>query len=378
MMVSDSVLETDPNSSAGQDRILESRFEPAKFFANRHLMTIAAALWPRRFPIYLKASVEPHLIEVAPGSRVLAEVNLQSDLAPGAGKNLVVVVHGLEGSSNSPYMQGVAVKALLAGFSVLRLNLRNCGGTEELTDTLYNAGMSDDLIAVAEWARKKWGFERIFFVGFSLGGNIVLKAAAELASCKQDENRDLFSSLAAVCAVSPSVDLERSVDRLDCGLNRIYQVTFMRSLREKLKRKAALFPRRYPLAPLKKIRTVKQFDETYTAPDGGFDSAGHYYEQCSSLSRLGDIRTPGLIIAALDDPLVPSASFEEADLLSGPVRLLSPLHGGHGGFLSVLSGDSGKASTICNNRPSVDGGLKDRFWAEDRVIEFCLATCEPS
>ena len=378
MMVSDSVLETDPNSSAGQGRILESRFEPAKFFANRHLMTIAAALWPRRFPVYLKASVEPHLIEVAPGSRVLAEVNLQPDLAPGDGKNLVVVVHGLEGSSNSPYMQGVAVKALLAGFSVLRLNLRNCGGTEELTDTLYNAGMSDDLIAVAEWARKKWGFERIFFVGFSLGGNIVLKAAAELASCKQDENGDLFSSLSAVCAVSPSVDLERSVDRLDCGLNRIYQVTFMRSLREKLKKKAALFPRRYPLAPLEKIRTVKQFDETYTAPDGGFDSAGHYYEQCSSLSRLGDIRTPGLIIAALDDPLVPSASFEEADLLSGPVRLLSPLHGGHGGFLSVLSGDSGKASTICNNRPSADGGLKDRFWAEDRVIEFCLATCEPS
>ncbi|HMP54031.1 MAG TPA: alpha/beta fold hydrolase, partial [Candidatus Melainabacteria bacterium] len=333
---------------------------------------------PRRFPVYLKASVEPHLIEVAPGSRVLAEVNLQPDLAPGDGKNLVVVVHGLEGSSNSPYMQGVAVKALLAGFSVLRLNLRNCGGTEELTDTLYNAGMSDDLIAVAEWARKKWGFERIFFVGFSLGGNIVLKAAAELASCKQDENGDLFSSLSAVCAVSPSVDLERSVDRLDCGLNRIYQVTFMRSLREKLKKKAALFPRRYPLAPLEKIRTVKQFDETYTAPDGGFDSAGHYYEQCSSLSRLGDIRTPGLIIAALDDPLVPSASFEEADLLSGPVRLLSPLHGGHGGFLSVLSGDSGKASTICNNRPSADGGLKDRFWAEDRVIEFCLATCEPS
>ena len=158
MVVSDSVLETDSNSNSNalRDRILESRFEPAQFFANRHLMTIAAAIWPRRFPLLLKDSVEQHLVDVAPGSKVLAEVNLLSDSR--AGKNLVVAVHGLEGSGNSPYMQGLAVKALLAGFSVLRLNLRNCGGTEALTDTLYNAGMSDDLIAVAEWARKKWGF----------------------------------------------------------------------------------------------------------------------------------------------------------------------------------------------------------------------------
>lgn len=378
MVVSDSVLETDSNSNSNalRDRILESRFEPAKFFANRHFMTIAAALWPRRFPLSLKDSVEQHLVDVAPGSKVLAEVNLQSDSQ--AGKNLVVAVHGLEGSSNSPYMQGVAVKALLAGFSVLRLNLRNCGGTEELTDTLYNAGMSDDLIAVAEWARKKWGFERIFFVGFSLGGNIVLKAAAELATCKLVENRDLCASLAAVCAVSPSVDLERSVDQLDQGLNRIYQVTFMRSLREKLKKKAARFPERYPLAPLKKLKTVKQFDETYTAPDGGFDSARHYYEQCSSLSKLGDIRAPGLIVASQDDPIVPAASFAEVDLQSGPMRLLLPSHGGHGGFLSLLSGDLDKASTICNNRPHAVDSLKDRFWAENRAIEFCLATSESS
>jgi len=378
MMVSDSVLETDSNSNSNalRDRILESRFEPAQFFANRHLMTIAAAIWPRRFPLLLKDSVEQHLVDVAPGSKVLAEVNLLSD--SGAGKNLVVAVHGLEGSGNSPYMQGLAVKALLAGFSVLRLNLRNCGGTEALTDTLYNAGMSDDLIAVAEWARKKWGFERIFFVGFSLGGNIVLKAAAELASSKLAENRDLSASLAAVCAVSPSVDLERSVDQLELGLNRIYQVTFMRSLREKLKNKAARFPERYSLAPLKKLKTVKEFDETYTAPDGGFESARHYYEQCSSLSKLGDIRAPGLIVAAQDDPIVPAASFDEVDLKSGPMRLLLPSHGGHGGFLSLLSGDLDKASTICNNPPHAVGSLKDRFWAENRVIEFCLAASEPS
>ena len=265
---------------------------------------------------------------------------------------LVIIVHGLEGCSTSHYVLGVAKKALAKGMNSMRMNLRNCGGTMHLADSLYNAGMSGDVIEVARRAAEELGYEKIFLVGYSLGGNIVLKAASELA-CK---NPDWLSG---VCAVSPSVDLSFSVDQLAKGMNRIYEITFMRSLRQKIVEKSRIYPDKFKIELLKNVRTVRQFDDVYTAPDGGYDSAQHYYDTCSSLSMIPAIKVPALIVTAKDDPLVPFSTFETIDLPQN-VRILAPDHGGHGAFISELSGGNG------NN-------ISDRFWAEDRAVDFCLA-----
>ena len=149
-------------------------FEPHPLLTNAHLMTIAAALWRRKF--FLPASQE-RLFPVDSKSKLLGHCNWQEGRRVDA--PVLVLVHGLEGSSDSNYMKGIAEKAWAKGFHVIRLNQRNCGGTELLTPTLYNSGMSGDYRAVFEELADQDGFEAIFFAGYSMGGNLVTKMAGE-------------------------------------------------------------------------------------------------------------------------------------------------------------------------------------------------------
>lgn len=350
-------------------------FRPAAFLSDRHLMTIVPSLWPRRFPASLDREKVEHLVDVSETARVKVVVNRpEPDSSSASHRDVgLVLVHGLEGCADSPYMKGVAGKALARGFSVVRLNLRNCGGTEALCDTLYNAGMSEDVTTVASWARRQYGFKKLFLVGFSLGGNLVLKAAAE-----QEAGGDQVERVDGVCAISPSIELEKAVDRLEIGLNRIYQNTFLFSLRQKIKKKHSLFPQRFSLNILDKVKTVKDFDELYTAPDGGYRSARHYYEESSSLSRLNAIKIPGLIISSLDDPIVPGEIFARREHFPDNMQLITPEHGGHGGFLSTMPRDGAAGVTNGKNdgshasAPEVSQVREDRFWAEARAVRFCL------
>ncbi|MCA9802566.1 MAG: alpha/beta fold hydrolase [Cyanobacteria bacterium HKST-UBA02] len=322
-------------------------YSPPLALANPHLMTIAAAAWPRLLRSVV-ARESRRIINVTEQDRVVVALN-----RAGAerSRSLAILVHGLEGDSRSHYMLGLSGKLIEAGIDTARLNLRNCGGTAHLCRTLYNAGMSEDLVVVASTLMAEEGYERIYFHGLSLGGNIVLKAASELGDT---------GWLRGVCAVSPSIDLAASVEALGTGANRIYDLNFVIALKRKLRKKARLFPELFDPGKLSLVTTVRDFDETYTAPDGGYDSAEHYYRSASALPRMASVKAPVLIITAKDDPLVPYRSFAAPVLDRPNIKVIATAAGGHGGFL--LGRGEGQPR---------DKRLKaDRFWAEDQACRF--------
>jgi len=325
------------------------QFFPHPLLQNAHAMTIVPAF--QRSSIGNLSSTERLLIDVSPDSKVLVQLDRPKERR--ADEPLIVLVHGLEASGASPYMLSLADKAVTMGFSAARLNLRNCGDTLHLTPTLYNAGLSQDLIAVVDYLRAQYQFKKVFIIGYSLGGNIVLKAAAELGAAAAER-------ISGACAVSPSIDLKASVVSMERGVNRFYELRFLGGLKDKIRKKAQLFPERFDVSKLKRVTGIRSFDELYTAPDAGFRGADHYYEESSSLAMMDRVSVPTLIIAAQDDPIVPFDAFRDPIFKSNYIKLLCPEHGGHGGFIhKEIEANSSLKS-------------RDRFWAENRVLEFCF------
>lgn len=316
-------------------------FEPHRWLRNKHLMTLAGALLPRRTPGLRRA--DGRLFEVEPGTQLLARCHWQRE--PRRFPTLALV-HGLEGSSESSYMRGLAERAFAAGFNVLRLNQRNCGGTERLTATLYNSGLSADFRAVLFDLMERDRLPQIFFAGYSMGGNLVLKMAGELGPERPTELR-------GVCAVCPTLDLAACVDAIALRENRLYQWHFVRQLKSRMRRKAKLFPAQFALNGMRRVRTVREFDDAITAPHCGYRSAADYYQRASALRAVQRIAVPTLILTAKDDPVVPFASFAAPELAGNPlIRIVAPERGGHCSFISRSAG-------------------AERYWAEARLLEFC-------
>ena len=316
-------------------------FEAHPLLTNGHAMTIAAAFVPRRFDI---PPAEARLFQVDAESQLLGHCHWQ----PGKRKDVpvLVIVHGLEGSSDSNYVRGIAEKAFHRGFHVVRLNQRNCGGTEALTPTLYNSGMSADYRAAFEELSNAGGFEQIFFVGYSMGGNLVTKMAGEYGAA-------VPKALRGVCAVCPALNLAACADALERLDNFFYQRHFVTGLMSRYARKQKMFPGRYHLNGLRPIRTVREFDDLITAPQFGYHDAQDYYENVGAKRVAAQVRVPMLLIAAQDDPFVPYSSFLAAKINENPaIRFVDPEHGGHCGFISKHAGS-------------------ERFWAEQRIVEFC-------
>jgi predicted alpha/beta-fold hydrolase len=319
-------------------------FEPHPLLFNGHLMTIAPALLKRKLDQNFPRGAERRLFQVSADTHLLGHCHWQADRKA---HPTMIVLHGLEGSSESSHVMALAQKAFGAGMNAIRLNLRNCGGSMNLTPTLYNAGLSADLIAAASELRDE-GLPQLMAVGFSLGGNITLKAMGELGM----RGETLF---AAAAAISPSIDLELSVAAIEQPRNRIYEMWFLRTLKEKIKLKQHVFPDRYDLAKLAGVHTLRGFDDTFTAPDGGYGRAANYYHQASALRVIEHIAAPTLIITAKDDPMLPFSMFEQPPLRNPNVTLISTEFGGHAGFVQ---------------RAPEDSPALDLFWAENRVIDF--------
>lgn len=332
---------------------MEHTFKPFPLLINPHLMTLLSALRLPNWDIISKGKLR--LFDVEPQSKIAAYINRNTSNSSSA----IVIVHGLEGSASSPFVVGLADKALRAGIDVIRLNLRNCGGTMHLSPTLYNAGLSADVIAVVQELKERDEIGEIFLAGYSLGGNIVLKAAAELASKGSQY-------IAGVCAISPSLDLPSCVEAMERGINRVYEQHFLMGLKAKLRAKYRLFPDLYNISKLNSVKTLRRFDDLYTAPHGGYGNAENYYRSASALPIADQIRVPTLIIFSHDDPIVPSASFQSAKLRTPYIKLLATGCGGHTGFIQRHR-ESGKFAAIF-----------DRFWAENRVVEFCLTNSKLS
>ncbi len=322
--------------------IQADNFEPHPWLRNGHLMTIAAAWWARTFAL---PAAEGRLFEVDSESKILGHCHWQEGKRREA--PVMVLVHGLEGSSDSNYMRGIAEKAWAAGFHVVRLNQRNCGGTELLTPTLYNSGMSGDYRAVLTELANGDGFERIFFAGYSMGGNLVTKMAGEFGDSAPRQLR-------GVCAVCPAMDLGACADELERWDNYFYEARFVRGLLKRYARKAELFPQRYSKNGFGPIRTVREFDDAITAPQFGFKNAEAYYDSAGAKKVVGQIRVPYLLITAQDDPFVPYEAIRASGAERNPaIRFVAPENGGHCGFVSRHSGN-------------------ERFWAEECVVDFCV------
>lgn len=320
-----------------------SPFAPRPRLTNGHVMTVFAWAARRLFPTL--PAPEARLIRVADDTEVLAHCHWQPERASAP---TVVVLHGLEGSSSVHYMRGMASKAWTAGWNVVLLNQRNCGGTEHLTPGLYHSGLTDDPKAVIRSLMASDGLRDFAVVGYSLGGNLTVKLSAEAA-----DEPDL--PIRASVAVCPTIDLERCVRAIERRSNLVYQLNFVRNLRARMRRKAAAWPGLYDLTPLDRIWTIRKFDDVYTAPHHGFGDASTYYRLASALRIADRIRIPLLIVAAEDDPFVPADQFRADVLRSNPsVSVVITRHGGHCGFV-------GESSPLAGT---------DGYWAEQQAVEF--------
>jgi len=314
-------------------------FDP--LFRNPHLATIAGNFWPRpdserQWP------VEAVVYETEPAVRVLVHSQrpVLNNGAQPTGE--LILVHGLEGSSAAGYARSMVHAALQRGWVTHRFNMRGCGGADELALLGYHAGQTSDLLAVLKERRRASSLP-IFVVGFSLGGNVTLKLAGELAERAGE-------LLAGVCAVSTPIDLAACVTALARPRNFIYQNRFLSRLKDRIRRKNRHAPDVYSLEHLPKIRTIEDFDDHYTARMFGFGTAANYFRTQSSNQFLERIRVPALLIQAKDDPLIPFRVYEHPAFGSNPcLTLLAVEHGGHLGFLS-----RGKA----------------RFWLDGTVLNW--------
>jgi hypothetical protein len=302
-------------------------------------MTLYAWAKPRALPGLPPA--DARYFDVAPDARVLAHCNWQRDRQASP---TLLALHGLEGSSEAHYMRGLAHKAYARGFNVVRLNQRNCGGTEHLSRGLYHSGLTADPRHVLEALRDRDGLRSFVVAGYSLGGNLSLKLAGELGDGALPEVK-------AFAAVSPVIELERCIASIERRENRLYEWNFCRNLQARMRRKARAFPGAFDLSGLWKIWSIRAFDERYTAPSHGFAGASDYYYRASAMRVIDRVRRPVLVLSAADDPFVPPDLFR-AEPVAGNSHIATVVtkHGGHCGFVAEADGYDG-------------------YWAERTVVE---------
>ena len=281
-------------------------------------------------------------MEVASGVKVLCHCHWQPDRQHAL---TVIIVHGLEGSSDSGYMMGITEKALAAGMNVVRMNQRNCGGTDHFAPTLYNSSLSGDVASVARSVLENDRAERFALVGFSMGGNLVLKTAGEWG-------REAPRQFCAIAAVCPAMDLAASADALHEPANRIYEEYFMLKLRARFRAKAKLFPDHFDTSRLQGVRSLREFDDKVTAYYCGFAGAVDYYARASASNTVERIAVPGLILHAASDPFIKLLPDTRAKIARNPnLTFCETRDGGHCAFLASANGYDGR-------------------WAERQVVEF--------
>jgi predicted alpha/beta-fold hydrolase len=303
---------------------------------------------PRYFP-RLPAPTR-RVFEVADDARVLADCHWQ---ARPWERPTLLALHGLNGSSSAHYMRGLAFKAFEHGMNVVRLNQRNCGQTEHLARGLFHSGLTTDAARVIEELTQVDGLPAIAVSGYSLGGNLALKLAGEYGAYAP-------RALVGVAAISPIIEIEQCTRALERPENWLYEWNFVRDLKKRMREKDRLHPGVYDLSKLDAVRTVRQFDETFTAPHFGFRSASDYYHRASAMRVIDRIRVPALIITAEDDPFVPAEPFRDPTITGHPhIELHVCRHGGHCGFIGPRSGED------------------DGYWAENRIVDFVEKHAEP-
>jgi predicted alpha/beta-fold hydrolase len=320
-----------------------SAFRPRRGLLNGHLQTIVGNYYPRP-KFSLMTERDEVVVDPADNSRVVCFCHWQPESARPAALTLVLV-HGLEGSSDSRYMHGLATRAFAAGCNVVRMNMRNCGNSDELTPTLYNSALSGDVGAVVTHYTQRFGLQQVGLVGYSMGGNLVLKLAGEWGARQP---------LCAVAAVCPAIDLAAGANALHERPNRIYEWHFLRRLMQRFHRKARLFPHVYTKTDFGPVRSLREFDDKIVAHYCGYRDADDYYYRAAAARVVDRIAVPTLILHSLDDPFIRLTHETRSKILANShIRLVETRHGGHCAYLCAGRGD-------------------DIHWAESTVVRYLL------
>jgi predicted alpha/beta-fold hydrolase len=257
---------------------------------------------------------------------------------------LIILLHGLEGSSGSAYIKGFASFFHKQGFDCCAVNFRGCSGEENLLLRSYQSGATGDLDEVMQHIASAYAYPQIVLAGFSLGGNILLKYLGE-------QGTGLYPQVKCAVAFSVPCDLAGSARVLASRGNRVYMNRFLKTLKKKMCMKAARFPSQVDLRNIDRIKDFKTFDDRYTAPIHGFKNAADYWAKCSSRSFIPKIRLPVLLVNALNDPFLSESCFPFDEARSSRyVYLETPGFGGHVGFSILLP-----------------NGM---YWSENRAFSF--------
>ena len=337
-----------------------SDFTPRRFLDNGHMMTLAGNFLPRHAslpePEELLVGVEEPVAggaEYGP-TRILCHCHWQP-VEIRSQRLTVVLIHGLEGSSNSQYVLGNSMRAWAAGCNVVRMNMRSCGGTDRLSPAIYHSGCSNDVACVVDAIVSKHQLQTVALIGYSMGGNLVLKYAGEFGISAP-------SALKAVVGISPLMDLAASSAALHEPQNRFYERYFLRSMVDRIRRKAELFPAIYlpfyTSGMLRKLSSMRMFDQEVVARFGGFADADDYYHSVASSRVASRLSVPTLILHSLDDPFIRMLPETRQVLIDNShVNFIETQHGGHCAFLAPASGYDG-------------------YWAEKTLLGFLLSTTQ--
>ncbi|HXH55427.1 MAG TPA: hydrolase [Gammaproteobacteria bacterium] len=317
---------------------MRNAFKPAWWLRNPHLQTLWAALLRPK----IKLSIRPERLELEDGDFL--------DLAwVGRGFGpLVLILHGLNGSINSPYARGILQAINNRGWRGVLMHFRGCSGEPNRFAHSYHSGETRDLQAVITELIHREPNSPLFAIGYSLGGNVLLKWLGEIGES------DIKNSLKAAVAVSIPFELAKTAEHLKTGFSRLYQWHLLRELSAFHHRKFKVLPKPFAInkVDVTKLKTFWEFDHAITAPLHGFKSADDYYEKSSSRQYLAKIKTPTLILHALNDPFTTLNALPEAHEVSSHVSLELSEHGGHVGFIS--------------------GGYpwKPVYWLENRIMDY--------
>lgn len=251
------------------------------------------------------------------------------DLLQNNNPRIAVICHGLEGNSESQYIRNIADYLFDNDWDVLCINFRSCSGEMNRKLRMYHSGFTSDIHEVLSAYQTL--YDNMSLVGFSLGGNVILKYIS-------DGIYELPKNLDSVVAVSVPIDLSKSALKISSRENWIYDKRFRVSLEQKIREKHKYFPNEVNLDLLKKIKTLRDFDDFYTGPIHGFDGAEDYYSKCNSKQFMENITLPTLLITALDDPFLPTENYPYSLAAeNNNFYFLAPKFGGHVGFTTFGS-----------------------------------------
>ena len=319
-----------------------SIFKPALGLKNRHIQTLYATFFRKQ----RQPDTEIEVFELDDGDFVECFWHNKPDqnsMTP-----IVVLFHGLEGSHKSPYIQGMMHAFKKVEFSTVIMHFRGCSGKTNRLARSYHSGETGDARAWIESLVKRYPNSSLFAIGYSMGGNMLLKLLGEWGES---------SPLKGAASISAPILLSNSAETINRGFARIYQKHLLKHLRASLLEKYRDHPM-YSLIGLhkndvKNIDSIYAFDDVYTAKIHGFGTAKEYYRRSSAKQYLKQIQTPTLIIHALDDPFMTKEILPQADEISSSVKLEVYENGGHVGFVS---------GTL----------LKPRYWLEDRIVNYFM------